>query len=207
MLKHILACAACLFGLSALIGPSVAMAQQPIPPVPMTPFGDGRESVLTDDLAYRIGDTHHIVVVPAGFVTDFASVPRAFWVLLPPFGRHQLAAIVHDFLYWDQGCTREQADALLRAAMAESAVEPGTRDVIWQAVRAFGGTAWTNNASAKEAGQPRIVPKDELKIPALVTWPQYQAQLFAKGVRPQPSPTPPPEYCAGASAVNLGVPN
>jgi len=73
MLKHILASAACLFGLSALIGPSDALAQQPIPPVPMTPFGDGRESVLTDDLAYRIGDTGHIVVVPAGFVTDFAS--------------------------------------------------------------------------------------------------------------------------------------
>ena len=206
MLKHILASAACLVGLSALISPSDAMAQQPIPPVPMTPFGDGQDSVLMADLAYRIGDTSHIVVVPAGFVTDFASVPRAFWAVLPPFGRHQLAAIVHDFLYWERGCTREQADALLRVAMAESAVDPAKRDIIWQAVRAFGGTAWTSNASAKAAGQPRIVPKDDLKIPPLVTWPEYRAQLFAKGVRPQPGPASPPDYCAAASLVSLDAP-
>ncbi len=120
MLKHILA-AACLLGLST----SGAMAQQPIPPVPMTPFGDGQDSVLMGDLTYQIGNTSHVIVVPTGFVTDFASVPRAFWAVLPPFGNHQLAAIVHDFLYWDQGCTREQADALLRVGMAESAVEAG----------------------------------------------------------------------------------
>jgi len=207
MLKHILASAACLFGLSTLIGPSDAMAQQPIPPVPLTSFGDGQDSVLTADLTYRIGETNHVIVVPAGFVTDFASTPRAIWAVLPPFGKHQLAAIVHDFLYWDQGCTREQADALLRVAMHESRVEPGKRDVIWQAVRTFGGAAWTNNASAKAAGQPRIVPKDDLKVPALVTWPDYRAQLFAKGVRPQPTPTSPPDYCGAANSVRLEVPN
>jgi hypothetical protein len=200
MLKHIFASAACLFGLSA-------MAQQPIVPVPLTPFGDGQDSVLMADLTYRIGETSHVIVVPAGFVTDFASTPRAFWAVLPPFGNHQLAAIVHDFLYWDQGCSREQADALLRIAMAESRVDPGKRDVIWQAVRTFGSAAWSNNASAKVAGQPRIIPKDDLKIPALMTWQDYRAQLFAKGVRPQPAPTSPPEYCAAADAVNLDVPN
>jgi hypothetical protein len=206
MAKHVLASAACLLGLSALLGPSDAMAQQPIAPVPLTPFGDGQDSVLMADLTYRIGETNYVIVVPAGFVTDFASVPRAFWAVLPPFGNHQLAAIVHDFLYWDQGCTREQADALLRVAMAESRVDPGKRDVIWQAVRAFGGTAWSNNASAKAAGQPRIVPNEDLKLPALVTWQDYRAQLFAKGVRPQPTPRSPPEYCAAAGAVNLDVP-
>jgi len=50
--------------------------------------------------------------VPAGFVTDFASTPRALWSVIPPTGRYQLAAVVHDFLYWDQGCTREQADTV-----------------------------------------------------------------------------------------------
>jgi hypothetical protein len=206
MLKHILAAAACLFGLYALIGAPDAMAQQPIVPVPLTPFGDGQDSVLMTDLTYRIGETNHVIVVPAGFVTDFASTPRAFWAVLPPFGNHQLAAIVHDFLYWDQGCTREQADDLLRVAMAESRVDPGKRDVIWQAVRTFGGTAWSNNASVKAAGQPRIIPKDDLKLPALMTWQDYRAQLFAKGVRPQLAPTSPPDYCAAASLVSLDAP-
>jgi hypothetical protein len=194
--------------LSAMvIASSGALAQQPIRPVPMTPFGDGKHSVLMADLSYRIGETAFVIVVPAGFVTDFASVPRAFWALVPPFGRYQMAAIVHDFLYWDQGCTREQADALLRAAMAESMVDPSKRDVIWDAVRAFGGAAWSGNAAAKAAGEPRVIPKDDLAIPALVTWEDYRAQLVAKGVRPQPASASPPDYCAAAGTVKLEPPN
>lgn len=40
-----------------------------------------------------------IIRVPAGFVTDFASIPRAFWVVLPPTGKYGKAAVVHDYLY------------------------------------------------------------------------------------------------------------
>jgi hypothetical protein len=83
-----------------------AGAQQPITPVPFTPFSDGENSVVVSDLTYQIGRTSYVITVPAGFVTDFASTPRAIWAVLPPFGTYQLAAVVHDFLYWDQGCTR-----------------------------------------------------------------------------------------------------
>src|SRR5438132_13707846 len=100
-----------------IVSTVAAEAQQPISPVPLVPFADGRYSVLTAELSYRIGKTEHVIVVPAGFVTDFASTPRAIWAVLPPTGRYQMAAIVHDFLYWDQSCTRDQADALLRIAM------------------------------------------------------------------------------------------
>lgn len=38
--------------------------------------------------------------VPAGFITDGASVPRAFWRIAPPMtGPHAEAAVLHDFLY------------------------------------------------------------------------------------------------------------
>src|SRR5262245_46141191 len=103
--------------LALLLGlflPRWANAQQPIVPVPLTPFGDGQDSVLTANLEYRVLQTTFVVVVPAGFVTDFASTPRALWSVVPPTGRYQLAAVVHDFLYWDQGCAREQADAQMR---------------------------------------------------------------------------------------------
>ena len=64
----------------------------------------GRVWTLTAPYRVRVGhnfDGQHvgIVVVPAGFATDFASVPRAFWRLLPPFGEYMLAAVVHDYLY------------------------------------------------------------------------------------------------------------
>jgi hypothetical protein len=200
-------CAVVLATVATSIASRHAAAQQPIRPVPLTPFADGQDSVLMADLRYQIGNTNFVIVVPVGFVTDFASTPRAIWAVLPPFGQYQLAAVVHDFLYWDQGCTREQADALLRVAMAESKVEPAKRDIIWQAVRRFGGSAWTANATAKAAGQPRIIPQADLEIPALVTWPEYRAQLVAKGVRPLPAPGPPPSYCEAAALVSLGPPH
>ena len=181
-------------------------AQQPIRPVPLTPFGDGQDSVLMENLTYRVGTTSHVIVVPAGFVTDFASTPRAIWSVLPPTGRYQQAAIVHDFLYWDQGCTREQADALLRVAMAESKVDPGQRDIIWSAVRSFGSSAWTANARAKADGQMRIIPASGLPIPALVTWAEYRVTLRATGVGPDATPTAPPAYCVAAELVNLDAP-
>jgi hypothetical protein len=178
-------------------------AQQPIPPVPMTPFGDGNDSVVTQDLRYRIKDTIFLIVVPAGFVTDFASTPRALWSVLPPTGRYQLAAVVHDFLYWDQACQREQADAIFRVAMSESNVKPRERDLMWRAVRQFGQSAWDGNAAAKRAGRPRIIPASAMTIPALVTWPEYQATLMANGVRPSPPAVPPPSYCDGATGIVL----
>jgi hypothetical protein len=177
-------------------------AQQPITPVPFMPFADGNDSMVTADLKYQIGTTDFTVVVPAGFVTDFASVPRAFWSLLPPAGTYQLAAVVHDFLYWDQACTREQADGLLRAAMIESRVEPAKRTIIYEAVRRGGGGAWAINAAEKAAGKPRIVPANFRSIPALMTWAIYRNQLIVAGVRPEPSPTTAPAYCTAAGAVN-----
>ena len=39
------------------------------------------------------------VVVPAGYVTDFASIPRAVHFIISPFGKHAEAAVIHDWLY------------------------------------------------------------------------------------------------------------
>jgi hypothetical protein len=169
----------------------------------MTPFGDGNDSVLTQNLTYRIKETVHEIVVPAGFVTDFASTPRALWSVLPPTGRYQLAAVVHDFLYWDQGCLREQADAIFRVAMSESNVNPRERDLMWRAVRQFGQSAWDGNTAAKRAGRPRIVPASAMTIPSLVTWAEYQATLMTNGVRPLPAPAAPPTYCDCTSGIVL----
>jgi Protein of unknown function (DUF1353) len=202
MLRGILTCVMDCYVVLAILGTGLS-AQQPIRPVPLTPFADGENSVLMADLRYQVGTTNFTIVVPLGFVTDFASTPRALWAVLPPFGTYQLAAVVHDFLYWDQGCSREQADALLRVAMFESKVEARKRDVIWQAVRRFGQSAWDQNATDKAAGSPRIIPVADLDIPPLATWSEYQTQLIAKGVRPEPTPMQPPTYCRAAEFVNL----
>ncbi len=64
------------------------------------PTHNGDEWIIRKEFDYYVGfkgnsDTIHI---PEGFVTDFASIPKALWTILPPFGRYSQAAVVHDWL-------------------------------------------------------------------------------------------------------------
>jgi hypothetical protein len=184
----------------------------PIRPVPVKPFADGKDWVVLDEVRYRIGNTNDIIVVPAGFVTDFASVPRSFWAVYSPFGQYQWAAVVHDYLYWTQQCSREQADRLMRLAMDESGVTPWTREAIYRSVRLGGQSAWDDNAAAKASGVVRFVPLKETangpQLPLPVgendDWATYRAKLKDLGPAvPPPGQTPsvsPPGYCTAVDA-------
>lgn len=76
------------------------------------------------------------VTVPAGYLTDGASVPRLFWSLLPPWGSYGQAAVVHDLLceylsIVDHGqpkaISRERADQIFDEAMRVLRVPDLTR--------------------------------------------------------------------------------
>lgn len=91
-----------------------------------------------------------VVLVPAGFLTDFASIPRVFWrVIGPPTGfgsPYGKAAVLHDFLYQCPGRrTRKDCDDVFLDAMEMSGVGRVRRTVIYLAVRAGGGAAWRNH--------------------------------------------------------------
>jgi Protein of unknown function (DUF1353) len=81
--------------------------------------------------------------VPAGFVTDFASVPGLFTWLVPRYGRFTKAAILHDFLCDEAKEGRfigSQADGIFRHVMRELGVGFIRRWVMWAAVRL--GSGW-----------------------------------------------------------------
>lgn len=99
------------------------------------------------------------VEVPKGFITDFASIPAIFWSILPPDGRYVYSAIIHDYLYWTQTTSREDADEILRIGMEEFDVNRSARFAIYHAVRSFGGKAWRSNADLKRTGEKRILKK------------------------------------------------
>src|SRR5687768_17546738 len=102
--------------------PPPASKAMEAPPSPITQaFGD-KNFVLHSDLAYQIGISSDSIIVPAGFVTDLASVPAPLLTWLHPNGPHALGAIIHDYLYWNQSCTRAEADGILRLAMLETRV-------------------------------------------------------------------------------------
>lgn len=92
---------------------------------------------------------HYTIVVPAGFVTDLASVPRIFWNILPPYGEYGQPAIVHDYLYSSGLVGRKEADDLLLEGMVVMGVARWRRYVIYAAVRLFGGRAYKTKSGAR----------------------------------------------------------
>lgn len=110
----------------------------------------------TTDSKYKSSTS---VNVPRGFVTDFASVPRIFWSILPPDGDYVYPAIIHDYLYWDQpaGVTREEADLVMLDAMNVFNVGSVKSHLIHKAVRLGGESAWKGNAELKKTGERRIL--------------------------------------------------
>jgi hypothetical protein len=97
------------------------------------------------------------VDVPVGFVTDFASIPRVFWSLLPTDGEYAYAAVIHDYLYWTQTRPRDFSDQIFKLVMQDFKIRPLTIEVIYRAVRLGGGSAWSQNAKLRASGERRIL--------------------------------------------------
>src|ERR1700739_1326247 len=92
------------------------------------------------------------ITVPRGFVTDLASIPPIFYSWLRPDGNYAYAAIIHDYLYWQQDYPREQADDVLKAAMEDLKVDRLTIEAIYEAVTLFGQRAWDENRKSRQQG-------------------------------------------------------
>jgi hypothetical protein len=192
--KTLTSCAAIVLFAGAAFA-QMGLPEQPIPAPILKPFADNRDWALTEDVVYHVGSSDVTIAVPEGFVTDFASIPQIFWSAgLSPDGRYSKAAIVHDYLYWTQLCTRKQADNILLIAMEESEVGSITRTLVYEGVRLGGSRAWTANAREKAQGLPKVIPDDALDFGPQVLWRDYRLKLKADGVKdPKPSPG---TYCA-----------
>lgn len=76
------------------------------------------------------------VKVPAGFITDLASIPRIARFLFVKNGRHRAAAIVHDYLCrLKLGFSRVTADKIFLEAMKLCGVPWLRRKLMYSAVR------------------------------------------------------------------------
>jgi len=87
---------------------------------------------------FFIDDYFLSVVVPVGFHTDLASVPRPLWAFIPPYGRYIRAAIIHDYLYIKGGLPRRGADRVFLSLMKTDGVPFWKRTLMYAAVRGFG---------------------------------------------------------------------
>lgn len=89
---------------------------------------------------YHVGDypSTEIITVPAGFITDLASIPRLLWSLMPPNGEYAKAAIIHDYLYDNAINNKKYADDVFFEAMTVLGVCTWRTYVIFWAARMFG---------------------------------------------------------------------
>ncbi len=90
--------------------------------------------MLLSDLVYA--GRRDLIVIPAGFRTDLASVPRIVRWLLPQDGRWTRAAIVHDWCCrHPEQFTARDADGLFRRVCREEGVPVLARRLLWTGVR------------------------------------------------------------------------
>lgn len=108
-------------------------------PADLRMLDDYRWQVLAP-FEYHVGSfpSSTVISVPAGTVTDLATVPRPLWALFPPHGRYAKAAIVHDYLYDQAIGSKAYADRTFLEAMAVLGVPRVTRNLMYWAVRLCG---------------------------------------------------------------------
>lgn len=127
----------------------------------VSPLGDGRTWFLREDFGYDVGceGSGQSIEVPAGFLTDFASVPRLLWWLFPTWGRYGNAAVIHDFCYWEQTLSRRRADQVFLEAMKVLGVGWGTRGALYAGVRLFGWLPWWGTQRLKRRGLEKVAER------------------------------------------------
>ena len=102
-----------------------------------------------EDFSYEDRKLDLVIEIPKGSKTDFASIPRIFWPILPPVGRYSRAAVVHDYCYRHGLFTRKISDLIFFHAMEELKVPKWKRIVMYWAVRLFGWFAYQGKKSKK----------------------------------------------------------
>lgn len=86
-----------------------------------------------------------IIVIPAGYVFDWSSIPRLMWIFYPPnYSEARRGAAAHDYLYSHlyRFFDKDFADELLVAFMEMEGAGRPTRFIFHQAVKIGGRGGW-----------------------------------------------------------------
>ncbi len=144
--------------------------------------------MVAHPLRYTPDDGQHHIVVPIGFITDLASIPNFLWWWEAPHESTMAPAIVHDFLYWEQSCTKDEADAVMYLAMLDVGLDNFTTNRIYEGIRTpFAQSAWNANKDARRGGETRFFTEAyartllETPIEPLTTLTSIQSQANEHG--------------------------
>lgn len=93
------------------------------------------EDYTEEERKYRSWES---ITIPAGFVTDLATIPRILWSILPPHDYYAKAAILHDYLYENAIGTKKEADLVFYEALGVLGMPKWQRKLFYWGVRCFG---------------------------------------------------------------------
>ena len=127
----------------------------------VSPLPDGKRWLTRKEFGYDIGKegSGNSIDVPIGFKTDFTSIPRLLWAVIPRWGKYGNAAVIHDYCYWDQTRTRKESDEIFREAMEVLEVPRFKISLMYSAVRLFGWLAWSGNKQRIKKGINKVADK------------------------------------------------
>ena len=113
-------------------------------PLKVTPLDDGINWQVLESFDFESIILDRIIIVPEGFITDFASIPRSLWTLVGgPTGKYTKASCLHDYCYRTvHFCTKDQADHVLLEAMQLSKVDWLTMKEVYDGVRVGGASSY-----------------------------------------------------------------
>lgn len=97
------------------------------------------------------------VEAPAGFHTDYASVPRLPFAYLVVGGKGRKAAVIHDFLYsggmvYGMPVRRDEADAVFAEALKATGYGPLVVNLMYAGVRVGGWWSFKDANLAQPEG-------------------------------------------------------
>ena len=121
-------------------------------PLDVREVSDSIWEIADSPFEYQSDLVKETIVVPVGFYTDFASVPRWLPIIYAMIGdeAHE-AATIHDWLYYSAITTRDIADKVLREAILLCGMPKWKAEAFYYGVRVGGWKAWDEH---RKAGHP-----------------------------------------------------
>lgn len=91
------------------------------------------------------------ITIPAGFISDGASVPRFLWCILDPpiCALTLIPSIIHDFLYRDQPCYKIKTDWLYFCLLRDNGYALWKCWLVFVGLVLFGWLAWFQHKFSK----------------------------------------------------------
>jgi hypothetical protein len=105
----------------------------------------GKVWTVFEPLIYQSDVAERIFIVPAGFVTDLASVPRIPLAFFLAGGTAEEPAVVHDFIYSRAPVPRDMADKVFLEAALVSGVPAWRANLMYAGIRLGGWMAWNDH--------------------------------------------------------------